>query len=78
MTSEEEMIILARQHTRDATLALVEIARQSDDASAKQRAISLLRARGFLTSSNLINDELLRIEKMNDEEIHAVFRRAMN
>jgi hypothetical protein len=78
MTSDEEMIILARQHTRDAVLALVEIARQSEDDSAKQTAISLLRDRGFLASSDSINDGLLRIKKMNDEEIHAVFRRAMN
>jgi len=70
--------MLARQYTRDAVLALVEIARQSEDNSAKQEAISLLRTRGFLTSSGSINDELLSIEMMNDEETEAIFRQVMN
>ncbi len=42
---EEDEIMLIRQHAPDAVRALVELAREADDASVKKKAISLLAAR---------------------------------
>ena len=73
---EEDEIKLAREHTPLAVRTLAEIARTTDDASAKNQAVSQLVARHFLSTSQPTDDDLERIENMTDDEIKDTFRRA--
>ncbi len=73
---EEDEIMLFRQHAPEAVRALVELARDADDASARKEAISLLVARRFLFTHLPTDDDLWRIENMTDDEIQDTFRRA--
>ncbi len=73
---EEDEIKQCRQHTPDAVRVLVELARESDDASVKKDAISLLVAWRLLFTHQPTDDDLWRIENMTDDEIKDTFRRA--
>ena len=70
------MAMQFRQHAPDAVRVLVKLAREADDASAKQQAISQLVARRFLSTHHPTHDDLRRIENMTDDEIKDTFRRA--
>ena len=73
---EEDEIMQCRQHAPEAVRVLVELARETDDASVRKEAISQLVARRFLFTHQPTDDDLWRIENMTDEEIKDTFRRA--
>ncbi len=73
---EEDEIMLAREYAPLAIRLLAQLAREADNPSAKNQAVSPLVARRFLPTSQPTDDDLWRIENMTDDEIMDALRRA--
>ena len=73
---EKEEIMLAREYAPLAIRTLAQLAREADNPSAKNQAVSQLVARRFLSTSQPTVDDLRRIENMTDDEIMEALHRA--
>ena len=73
---EKKPKISSLEHSPMSVRTLAELARVSNNAPVRKRAIAELVARRFLTTSNQTDDDLQGIENMTDGQIDAVLRGA--